>query len=547
MSHTLDGLVTELAKHQGDRPAFGHLGKSLTYTEVDVLSRRFAAWIQHCTDLAPGDRLAIQLPNCMQYPVALFGALRAGLVVVNTNPLYGEAELKHLLQDSGARALLVYEPLSGPASRVIAETNVDYVLTTQIGDLHSGWRRWLLNTCAHYRRRGGGRRMRGGTPLTEVLKTETGRHWAPAPTSELALLQYTGGTTGAAKGAMLTHASLLANVEQLRQRLQEVDTESGMTLLQPLPMYHIYSFILVMLMFSQGRYVELVPDPHDAKSLASAFERVKPSCFAGINPLFVALCQKPEFSQLDFSSLKLTISGGMALTESAARRWQDVTGCAVTEGYGLTECSPVVSVARPGMERIGSAGMPLTGTEVRIVDEQGELVPCGESGEILVRGPQLMQGYWHEPDNNGQIRTGGWLATGDIGQIDEGGEIHIIDRRKEMINVSGFKVYPSELENLISAHPDILECAVIGLPDDERGEFIKLYVVSNNPRLTARGVREYCRERLTSYKVPRSVEFRHDLPRNSIGKVMRRTLREEALVEQGENAGIDSQQARRLG
>lgn len=546
MSQTLDGLVSELAKRQGDRPAFGHLGKSLTYTEVDVLSRRFAAWLQHCTDLRPGDRLAIQLPNCIQYPVALFGALRAGLVVVNTNPLYGEEELKRQLQDSGARALLVYEPLSGPASRVLDETVIEYVLTTQIGDLHTGWRRWGLNACAHYRRRGG-RRMRGGTTLTEVLKPETGRHWVPPDAAELALLQYTGGTTGPAKGAMLTHASLLANIEQLRQRLQEVDSGAGLTLLQPLPMYHIYSFVLVMLMFSQGNYVELIPDPHDAKGLAKAFERVKPSCFAGINPLFIALCQKPEFSQLDFSSLKLTISGGMALTESAARRWQEVTGCAVTEGYGLTECSPVVSVARPGMERIGSAGAPLAGTDVRVVDDQGAVLPSGESGEIQVRGPQLMRGYWGSENADEQCRAGGWLTTGDIGQIDDVGEIHIIDRRKEMINVSGFKVYPSELENLISAHPDILECAVIGLPDEEKGEFIKLYVVSNNPRLTTRGVREYCRERLTSYKVPRSVEFRHDLPRNSIGKVMRRTLREEAIHELGLDQRPDSQQAGRLG
>ncbi|WP_432695758.1 AMP-binding protein [Marinobacterium sp. YM272] len=547
MSDSLGRLVVDLAQQHGDRPAFGHLGQSISYTEVEVLSRRVAAWFQNHTDLKPGDRIAIQLPNCMQYPVALFGALRAGLVVVNTNPLYTDDELRSQLQDSGARALLVYDPLSAPASRVLGGTSIDYVITTQIGDLHPGWRRWALNCYAHYRRRSR-RRVRGSIPFSRVLMAESGSHWRAPDPQELALLQYTGGTTGPAKGAMLTHESLMANVEQLKQRLQDARLSPEMKLLQPLPVYHIYAFMLTLLMYSQGSYVELIPDPQDGKRLAKAFDRVRPSCFAGINPLFIALCRNADFNQLDFSSLQLTISGGMALTESAARHWREVTGCAITEGYGLTECSPVVSVAKPGEEKTGSAGTPLAGTDVRIVDEAGELLPSGETGEIQVRGPQLMKGYWNRQDGGeGQMLADGWLATGDIGQLDDGGQIRIIDRRKDMIIVSGFKVYPSELENVISAHPDILECAVIGLPDEECGEFIKLYVVSKNPRLTTRGVREYCRERLTSYKVPRSVEFRHDLPRNSIGKVQRRVLRQEALHELGLDERSGSQQAARLG
>lgn len=546
MSEGLGKLVVELAKHQGERPAFGHLGHSISYTEVEVLSRRVAAWFQNHTDLKPGDRVAIQLPNCMQYPVALFGALRAGLVVVNTNPLYSDEELRHQLQDSGARALLVYDPLSAPASRVIGGTDIEYVITTQIGDLHPGWRRWALNLYAHYRRHNR-RRVRGSIPFARVLQQETGSHWHEPDPQELALLQYTGGTTGPAKGAMLTHDSLMANIEQLRLRLQDARFSTEMRLLQPLPVYHIYAFMLTMLMFAQGNYVELIPDPHDGEGLAKAFDRVKPTCFAGINPLFISLCRDAHFNQLDFSSLKLTISGGMALTESAARHWRELTGCAITEGYGLTECSPVVSVATPGEEIAGSAGAPLSRTDVRVVDDNGELLPSGENGELQVRGPQLMKGYWNRQEGNGQLLPDGWLATGDIGQIDDQGQIRIIDRRKEMIIVSGFKVYPSELENVISAHPDILECAVIGLPDEECGEFIKLYVVSNNPRLTTRGVREYCRERLTSYKVPRSVEFCHDLPRNSIGKVQRRILREDALHELGLNERSNSQQVGRLG
>lgn len=332
---------------------------------------------------------------------------------------------------------------------------------------------------------------------------------------------------------MLSHASLLANVEQLRCRLEQAGIDSPQVVLQPLPLYHIYSFTLVLVMLSLGSQIELIPDPRNLKQLARAFERVRPSLFAGINPLFIALSQHPDFTQLDFSCLKLTISGGMALTASTAQRWQEVTGCAITEGYGLTECSPVVCVGVPGAEHIGTVGPPLPDTEVRIVGDGGEVLPVGESGEIQVRGPQLMLGYWRQPAETAQAFKDGWLATGDIGQLDERGELRIIDRRKEMINVSGFKVYPSELENVISAHPDILECAVIGVPDATSGEAIKLYVVSNNPRLTTRQVREYCRERLTSYKVPRSVEFCRDLPRTPIGKVNRRILRELALAEAG--------------
>lgn len=530
----LSELLADLARRHGPRPAVGHLGQSLTFTELDVLSRRFAAWLQHHTDLTAGDRIAIQLPNSMQYMVALFGAIRAGLVVVNTNPLYTEQELERHFNDSGARALVVYDAFAGRAARILPRTGVKVVVTTRIGDLHPRWRGWLLNTWVrHVRGRAPRYRRQGMQRWSDVLRGETGLHWREPEKhpDDLALLQYTGGTTGPAKGAMLTHASLLANIEQLRVRLAEAGIDAPQVVVQPLPLYHIYSFTLVLVMLSLGSYVELIPDPHNLKQLSRAFERVRPTLFAGINPLFIALCQHPEFTQLDFSTLRLTISGGMALTESAARRWQAVTGCPITEGYGLTECSPVVSVAVPGAEHFGTVGPPLPGTEVRIVGDGGELLPSGESGEVQVRGPQMMLGYWNQPDETAHALKQGWLATGDIGQLDERGELRIIERRKEMINVSGFKVYPSELENVISGHPDILECAVIGLPDASCGESIKLYVVSNNPRLTTRDVREYCRERLTSYKVPRSVEFCRDLPRSPIGKVHRRQLREQALAE----------------
>jgi len=532
----LTDLVTDLARRYGDRPAFGHLGSSISFTELDVLSRRFAGWLQHRTDLQAGDRIAIQLPNLMQYPVVLFGALRAGLVVVNTNPLYTVEEIQNQFSDAGVRALVVYEPIAGRALSSAMGRRLDWVISTKVADLHTGWRRFLLNAVAALK---GAPAARPSVParrvwsLRQVLQPDSGHYWrrpGGQPT-DLALLQYTGGTTGPAKGAMLSHASLLANVTQLRQRLEEAGLDGPQRVMQPLPLYHIYSFTLVLALLATGSYIELIPDPRNLRQLSRAFERVRPTLFAGINPLFISLCQHAEFTQLDFGSLRLTISGGMALTESAARRWQEVTGSEVIEGYGLTECSPVVSVNRPGANRPGTTGMPLPGTEVRIVGDEGEVLPFGESGEIQVRGPQLMLGYWHNPEQSEQAFSDGWLRTGDIGQLDEDGAVKIIDRRKEMINVSGFKVYPSELENVISAHPDILECAVIGVPDESSGEAIKLYVVSNNPRLSAREVREYCRERLTSYKVPRSVEFCDDLPRNAIGKVQRRQLHERALQE----------------
>lgn len=530
----LTEFISSLSRRYGDRPAVGSLGQSLSFTDLDILSRRFASWVQHHTDLKPGDRIAIQLPSCAQYPVVLFGALRAGLVVVNINPLLAPEELERQFNDAEARALVIYDAFAWRASRVLRRTPIGCVITTHIADLHPRWRRWAINSRVRMRRGATPRyRIKGSQSLVRILKAESGRVWQQPDSAEreLALLQYTGGTTGPAKGVMLSHASLLANIEQLRSRLSEAGMDTPQVVMQPLPLYHLYSLTLVLTMLSQGSYIELIPDPQDLKQLSRAFERSKPTVVAGVNPLFISLCQHAEFTQLDFSTLKLTISGGMAMTESAARRWNEVAGCTITEGYGLTECSPVVSVAKPGRGGLGTVGQPLPGTEVRIIGDSGELMPVGESGEVQVRGPQMMLGYWRQPEETARVLRDGWLATGDVGQLDDNGELRIIDRRTEMIKTSGFSVYPSELENVISAHPDILECAVIGLPDEECGETIKVYVVANNPRLTMRDVREYCRERLTSYKVPRSVEFCRDLPRSSIGKVQRRELREIALRE----------------
>jgi len=542
---SLSDMLQQLARRFDEQPAFGHMGASISFADLDRLSRRFAAWVQHETDLQPGDRIALQLPNLMQYPVVLFGARRAGLVVVNTNPLYCCDELCQHLKDSGARALVAFAPLKAHVCARLAETELEYLITTELGDLHPLARRFGLNLLARVKR-GGTRRLLQPQPridgiqsvrLTQVMQKGSSLIWQPperfGQQESLALLQYTGGTTGPAKGAMLTEKALLANLAQIRSLLDDYCEPGSEKLLQPLPLYHIYSFMLTLVMLSIGSHIELVPDPRRIRGLVKCWDRFDPSVVAGINPMFIFLCQQPEFQRLDFSRLKLTISGGMALTRSVAQRWHQVTGNSICEGYGLTECSPVVSVNRPDQIRIGSVGRPLPDTEVRIIGEQSRPLPDGEIGSIFVRGPQLMQGYWHQQGETRQALQDGWLDTGDIGLIDTQGYLRIIDRRKEVINVSGFKVYPSELEDIIACHPDIMECAVIGLPDSCSGEQIKLYVVPASQQLTIKAVRDYCRERLTPYKVPRLVEFCQQLPRTSIGKVSRRALREQALGRRG--------------
>ena len=535
---SLSDLLFQLARRFDERPAFGHLGARISFADLDRLSRRFAAWVQHETELRPGDRIILQLPNLMQYPVVLFGARRAGLVVVNANPLFCAEETGRLLQDSGARALVTCAPVPVERLQVLGASPVDYLITTELGDLHPMPRRWLLNLYARFGAARVGRRERGGgipqgverVSLAEIMQKGAGRVWQPPQRlSELALLQYTGGTTGPAKGAMLSEKALLSNLVQLDSLLQQFTSPGQERVLQPLPLYHIYSFTLTLLMLSIGSYIELIPDPRRTRSLVRCWDQLDPTILAGINPLFIHLCQQPEFQRLDFSSLKLTISGGMALTRSVAARWQEVTGGQICEGYGLTECSPVVSVNRPDEIRTGTVGKPLEDTEVRIRDASGKAMPPGESGDIWVRGPQLMSGYWHQREETQGAIQDGWLDTGDIGLLDAEGYLKIIDRRKEVINVSGFKVYPSELEDIIACHPDILECAVVGLPDSGGGEQVRLYVVPANQQLSIRQVRDYCRERLTAYKVPRSVEFCQWLPRTPIGKVSRRALRERAL------------------
>lgn len=531
------GSVLDVLSQACDRfagkPAFTNMGHTLTYAEVDQLSRDFAAYLQQKTDLKPGDRIAIQLPNTLMFPVAVFGAMRAGLVVVNTNPLYSEREMEHQFNDSGARAIVVLANMARQVEHVLPHTSLKYVFVTELGDLHRPLKRFLINNIVRYvKKLVPAYQLPQAISFRQALNQGAQAEWTPAQPAadDVAVLQYTGGTTGVAKGAMLTHANLVANMLQAREVIQSVLGEGCETVVAPLPMYHVYTFTVnCMFLMETGNHSLLITNPRDIPAFVKELKKYRFSGFVGLNTLFVALCHNEAFKQLDFSDLKLTISGGMALTQQAAKLWEETTGCAVAEGYGMTETSPIVTFNPPGAIQLGTIGQPVPSTEVQVVDENGDTVPQGEPGELCVRGPQVMKGYWNRPDDTAaMISDAGWLRTGDIAVIQEDGYIRIVDRKKDMINVSGFNVYPNEIEDVIVTHPDVYEVAAVGVPDERSGEAVKVFIVSRNPDLTVDEVRRFCKERLTGYKVPRLVEFRDELPKSNVGKVLRRQLRDEA-------------------
>lgn len=529
----LNQVIDQVVLRFSEKTAFSHLGAELSFNRLDDLAKRFAAWIQQHTQLQPGDRIAIQLPNIIQYPVVLFGALKAGLVIVNTNPLYTPSELENQLINSGAKALVAFTPLAKDLNKILPNTQVKWTILTELADLHAYPKRLLLNAyLKHFKLRYCTPDLSNTISLPDLLETSRAEDFNPIEiaSEHLALLQYTGGTTGIAKGAMLTHGNLIANLAQLNELLQHYTQQGQERLIQPLPIYHVYAFMLTLSLFSIGCRTELVPNPRDIAGLVKLFKRQKPTIFSGINPLFSALLHHAHFTKLNFKALRITISGGMALTPSLAQQWEMITGCSIAEGYGLTECSPVVSVNLPDQVQLGTTGPLLPQTQVRVVGPLGEILPRGEIGEIEVRGPQVMAGYWQQPQETAKVITRhGWLATGDIGMLNEHNVLRIVDRSKEVINVSGFKVYPTEIENIVNAMPEVEDCAAIGLPDEHTGEKIKLFVISRHPKMCGQQVRDYCKERLTSYKVPKSIEFCTSLPRSPVGKVLRRVLREQAL------------------
>lgn len=526
-------VFEQSVKRFADRPAFTAVGATLTYRDLDIQSRNFAAWLQNRTDLKPGDRIAVQMPNVSQYPVVVYGAMRAGLIVVNTNPLYTTPEMEHQFNDSGAKALVVLANMAKNAEKVLPDTGIKHVIVTEIADMHPPIKRTLMNAVVkHVKKMVPPFSLPQAHKLPAVLSAGARETFTPVECTQddIAVLQYTGGTTGVAKGAMLTHGNLVANVLQTRPMMEGLLIDGQEVVIAPLPLYHIYSFTLNCgIMLEAGAHNVLIPNPRDIPGFVKELKNHQFTAFLGLNTLFVALCNNEEFQDLDFSKLKLTSSGGMALTSDTARMWERVTGCEICEGFGMTETSPVVTFNPPSAIQIGTIGLPIPGTLVQTLDEQGHATPLGEPGELCVKGPQVMRGYWQRPEDTGESFTeDGYLRTGDIALIQEDGYIRIVDRKKDMIIVSGFNVFPNEIEDVVSSHPKVIECAAVGVPDVKSGEAVKVYLVPTAEGVTENELMEYCRERLTAYKVPRQFVFRDELPKTNVGKILRRELRDEA-------------------
>jgi len=541
-SDTLVTVFDESVARFGDRPAFTCMGRTLTYGELDRLSREFAGYLQGDLGLAAGSRVAIMLPNILQYPVALFGILRAGMTVVNVNPLYTARELKHQLTDSGAEAIVILENFACTLAQVVAETPVRHVVVTAIGDLLPFPKRQITNFVVRsVKKMVPPWSIPGHVTLGDALGRGRSRGFRPVSVAQdaLAFLQYTGGTTGVSKGAMLTHRNMVGNLRQMHACIGALIEEGREVVITALPLYHVFSLVCNCLLFvSVGGLNVLITNPRDIPGFVKELSKWPFSIVTGVNTLYNALLQDPGFAGLDFSRLKWAGAGGMALQASVAQRWREVTGHRVYEGYGLTETSPVVTMQPAGDQDAaftGTIGLPLSSTEVAIRDEHGRDLPAGEAGELCVRGPQVMAGYWQRPEATEEVMyPDGFLRTGDVATMDADGFFRIVDRKKDMVLVSGFNVYPNEVENVLTLHPEIVEAACIGVPDPKSNEAVKVFVVrSPGSSLDAAGVVAHCREHLTGYKVPRHVEFREELPKTNVGKILRRTLRDEELARAG--------------
>ncbi|QLE98702.1 AMP-binding protein [Neptunomonas phycophila] len=527
--HIVD-MFTDACTRFADRPAFTSFGRTLTYRELDRLSDSFAVYLQRDTDLQPGDRIAIQLPNMIQYPVVLMAAFKVGLVVVNTNPLYTPRELEHQFKDSGAKALIIHASMAHNAEQIIANTLIKDVFVTQIGDLHGFVKRTLLNTAIKYvKKMEPDYNLPMEQPLRGAMMAYMGEKPSPVDmsTEDVAVLQYTGGTTGVAKGAMLTHGNLVSNMLQGHDLINRAEKNWQDVTISPLPLYHIYAFMIAMVVMEEGGHSVLITNPRDIAGFVKELKRWPISTFLGLNTLFVALCNNDDFKALDFSHLKVTISGGMALTHAAADQWKEITGCDVMEGYGLTETSPAVSINPPGLTEIGTIGWPLSDTDVVIIGTDGTVLPDGEIGELCVKGPQVMKGYWErEAETQASFTHDGYLITGDVAVREANGRLRIVDRAKDLIIVSGFNVYPNEIEEVVSSHPLVIECAAVGIPDPRCGEIPKVFVVRKDNELSEQDMIKWCKARLTNYKVPKKVCFVEELPKSNVGKVLRRMLKD---------------------
>ncbi|EPM71588.1 long-chain-fatty-acid--CoA ligase [Pseudomonas syringae pv. theae ICMP 3923] len=535
----VQAVLKQSCQRFADKPAFSNLGKTLTYGELYELSGAFAAWIQQHTDLQPGDRIAVQLPNVLQYPITVFGAIRAGLIVVNTNPLYTAREMEHQFNDSGAKALVCLANMAHLAEKVVPKTQIRQVIVTEVADMLSPFKRLLINSVIKYvKKMVPAYHLPQSVRFNDVLAKGRGQPVTDVSpgAADVAVLQYTGGTTGVAKGAMLTHRNLIANMLQCKALMASELGEGCEIIITPLPLYHIYAFTFhCMAMMLIGNHNILISNPRDLPSMVKELSKWKFSGFVGLNTLFVALCNSEGFRNLDFSALKVTLSGGMALQQAAAERWKQVTGCPVCEGYGMTETSPVATVNPSQYIQMGTIGIPVPSTLCKVIDDAGNELAFGETGELCIKGPQVMKGYWQRQEATDEmLDSDGWLKTGDIAIIQPDGYIRIVDRKKDMILISGFNVYPNELEDVLVTLPGVLQCATIGIPDEKSGESIKVFVVTKpGVTLTKDQIMVHMRANLTAYKVPRSVEFRDVLPTTNVGKILRRELRDEELKKLG--------------
>jgi long-chain acyl-CoA synthetase len=528
---SLKELVEKACAEHPDRVAFIQMGASLTYRQLEVRSRAFAAWLQHA-GFVKGDRIAIMLPNTLQYPIALFGALRAGLTVVNTNPLYTAPELQHQLSDSGATGIVVIENFAHVVEKVVASTSVKHVLVTGAGDYLAFPKSHIVNYVVRHVRK---QVPRWNIPHASSFKAAVNAGLKLPFTSvavgpdDLAFLQYTGGTTGVAKGAMLSHGNVSTNVLQAEAWLGKTSRDAAGVLITALPLYHIFALSCNCLLYVRlGWKNVLIINPRDLPALIAEMKRYPFMFLSGVNTLFNAMLHAPGFKDLDFSQLDNTLGGGMAVQEAVAKRWKEVTGHVLTQAWGLTETSPAACINRPGDDFNGSIGLPISSTEIAIKDDAGKDLELGQVGEICVRGPQVMVGYWKRPDETAKVMLAdGYLRTGDVGRMDERGYVYIEDRKKDMILVSGFNVYPNEVEAAAASHPGILEVAAVAQPDEYSGEVVALFVVRKDPALTEKDVMDYCRKSLAGYKVPKHVYFKQELPKSNVGKILRKALREE--------------------
>lgn len=520
-------------KKYGDKTAYESMGKTLTFTEVDQLSAQFSDFLQNHTTLQKGDRIAIQMPNLLQWVIAMFGSIRAGMVVVNTNPLYTAREMNHQLKDSGAKAIVILANFAQNLEKIVKETEVETVVITEIGDMLGGFKKILVNfVVKRVKKMVPPYKIEGAIKFNDALKKGAQGNFTKHKINneEVAFLQYTGGTTGVSKGAMLTHRNILANMEQISAWMLPKLKEGVETVITALPMYHIFALTVNCLaMMKIGARNILITNPRDMPAFIKTLKKFPFTIITGVNTLFNGLLNQEEFKNVDFSKFKIAVGGGMAVQDHVATKWKEITKVPLAEGYGLTETSPLLS-CNPidGTERIGTVGLPSPSTDIKIFDDNGKESPVGEPGEICAKGPQVMKGYWKRQEETDNVfMKNGYLKTGDIGFIDEDGFVKIVDRKKEMINVSGFNVFPNEIENVISSHEKVLEVGAIGIADPKSTEKVKVFIVKKDDSLTEEEIISYCKENMTPYKVPKQVEFREELPKSNVGKILRRILKEQ--------------------